>query len=404
MTQPASKQKIKPAAKFLLVIVVLIGIFIVVAIGIAIWFDRDPSGAMRFAYTPTHTFDEDTADAQPDYTLDASWAALPGIQSEALAAPEGEMAATMIPEADVFFVHPTTYLNRDHWNAPVADAVANDLIANRVLKIQASAFNLAGRIYAPRYRQATFGAFFDETGDGVKALQLAQSDVLAAFDNFIARRSEGRPFILAGHSQGSLHLLHLLQERIAGTPLQSRMIAAYIIGWPISIEADLGAMPGISACESSAQTGCVISYQTFGKGGVPKGLLNYMDTSIGLGGAPRKGTQMLCTNPQNWLIGSAETQENHLGALMLPKEKGVPLEAPIGQFAGSRCGPDGVLYLTGYIDENWRGKNMARTLPGENFHVYDYHLFYMHIRQNAAERTQAWLGQSRLATTETGQQ
>ena len=88
----------------------------------------------------------------------------------------------MVPDVDVFFVHPTTYLSPDTWNAPLDHADANLRIEKRVLKMQASAYNLAGRIYAPRYRQATFGAFFDQEGNGLQALIYAYKDVQDAFD------------------------------------------------------------------------------------------------------------------------------------------------------------------------------------------------------------------------------
>src|SRR5438874_577844 len=74
-----------------------------------------------------------------------------------------------------------------------------------------------------------------------KALDCAYRDVLAAFDRFV-RESGDRPIILAGHSQGALHLSRLLRERIAGTPLARRIVAAYVVGWPVSRLADLPRM------------------------------------------------------------------------------------------------------------------------------------------------------------------
>ncbi|MCZ3230209.1 DUF3089 domain-containing protein, partial [Acinetobacter baumannii] len=83
---------------------------------------------------------------------------------------------------------------------------------------QASVFNEAGAIWAPRYRQATFGAFLTDRKAAEEALQLAYGDVQAAFDRFLDEIGPDRPIILAGHSQGALHLTHLLKDRIAGTP------------------------------------------------------------------------------------------------------------------------------------------------------------------------------------------
>ncbi len=44
-------------------------------------------------------------------------------------------------------------------------------------------------------------------------------------------RNGDRPFILAGHSQGTFHAARLLGERIAGTPLAEKMVAACLVGY-----------------------------------------------------------------------------------------------------------------------------------------------------------------------------
>lgn len=386
MSNAATKPKMKPAAKFLIIIAVLVSIFIVGTIAFSWWASQNPMKMLQVAFTPTHAFDAGSS-ATPDYSADENWAALPSNPGETASKPEGVVDVAMVPEADIFYVHPTTLLDKTKWNDfTLTDENAKSRVDNRVMKMQASVYNAAGRVFAPRYRQATFGSFFDTEGNGLKAIGLAFTDVLAAFDNFIAERSDGRPFILAGHSQGSLHLLHLLKERISGTDLQNRMIAAYIVGWPVSMEADLGAMPDIKACERKHETGCVISYQTFGLGGDPSGILAYMDISNGLGGAPRKGTQMLCTNPQDWMIGSNETRSAHLGAVLRSDEDDRPIGKPIKHFTGTQCGTDGILYVTDLPGEAWQDLKMH----GENYHVYDYHMFYMNLRENAVLRAQRW--------------
>jgi hypothetical protein len=104
------------------------------------------------------------------------------------------------------------------------------------LQSQASAFNSVGEIWAPKYRQATFGAFLTGEADAGKALDFAYRDVAAAFDEFV-KESGDRPIILAGHSQGALHLERLLREKVAGKPIAKRIVAAYVVGWPISTSA-----------------------------------------------------------------------------------------------------------------------------------------------------------------------
>ncbi len=377
--------KSKPAGIFL---AVFAGIIVLVIAGF-LWVQSDPVRALRIAFTPSDSF-APISDQPLDYSDDANWAALPGMDSYANTTPKGEVSVAVQPDVDVFFVHPTTYLSRDSWNAPLDDENANTGIEKRVLKLQASALNLAGQIYAPRYRQATFGAFFDQEGDGLQALIYAYQDVQSAFDQFIAERNNNRPFILAGHSQGSLHLLPLMQQRVAGTPLVERMVAAYIVGWPVSVEADLGALEGIDACENSLDTQCVVSYQTFGPAGDTSGVDGYFQTTVGLGGLPRVGTKMLCTNPLTWTIDGIAGADANKGAQERVGDDD-PLGAPVAGFNGAQCRENGFLYLESEPGEPWQHFKMA----GENYHVYDYHMFYANVRENAVARVAAWKAANR---------
>src|SRR3569832_1591182 len=94
--------------------------------------------------------------------------------------------------------------------------------------------------------------------DAQKAHALAYRDVAAAFDQF-AQKAGKRPIILAAHSQGALHLERLLREKVAGKPIAKRIVAAYVVGWPISTTADLLAL-GLPACSAPDQAGCILSW------------------------------------------------------------------------------------------------------------------------------------------------
>lgn len=382
MSPDMTKSKVKPAAIFLAIVALCV---VLVIVGF-LWITANPSTALRIAFTPGEPFSAISSDAI-DYSNDENWAALPTKPSFAKSQPAGVMQAAVIPEADVFFIHPTTYLDRATWNAPLEHEDANNRLENRVLKMQASAFNLAANVYAPRYRQATFGAFFDDGTDGLQALIYAYNDVQAAFDNFIAdRHNPDRPFILAGHSQGALHMLPLMKARIAGTPLAEKMIAAYVIGWPVSIEADVDALEGITVCSNASMTGCIVSYQTFGPDGDTDPLKVYFKTTAGLGGLPRADTTMLCTNPVTWQVDGTSYASDHLGAVTTVDDE-ADIGEPIPQFIGAECREDGFLYLDREPGDAWQ----AYKLAGENYHVYDYHMFYVNLRQNAMHRTQVWL-------------
>ena len=131
----------------------------------------------------------------------------------------------------IFFVAPTVLTDpRDvRWNAEMSDQNWKEEMKIPI-QFQASAWQSCGQIYAPYYRQAHLRAYDSLEGKGKDALLFAYQDVRAAFIYFLESISPGRPFILAGHSQGSTQLVLLMKEFLDGTPLQKRLIAAYLPG------------------------------------------------------------------------------------------------------------------------------------------------------------------------------
>ena len=151
------------------------------------------------------------------------------------------------------------------------------------MRSQASAFNSVGAIWAPKYRQATFGAFLTNEDNARRALDFAYRDVLAAYEEFLRQAPADRPIILAAHSQGSLHLMRLLQERIRGAPEAGRIVAAYLVGWPVSVTADLPALP-FPACARPDQARCLLSWQSFAEPADPSQVTEVYDATRGPGG------------------------------------------------------------------------------------------------------------------------
>ncbi|WP_324751316.1 DUF3089 domain-containing protein [Sphingomonas sp. LY54] len=352
---------------------------------------------MKATMVPTIAFEEEAAPPEgPTYADAAMWIARPDIaDNPALWLPEGfgpadsepqgdapepsaEPAAPPTPpKASVFFVHPTSYLERSHWNAPL-DHPDSQQRAALFVRSQASAFNGIGAIWAPKYRQATFGAFLTSHEDAQKALAFAYRDVLAAFEAFLKEAPADRPIILAAHSQGSLHLTRLLRERIAGRPEAKRIAAAYVIGWPVSVTADLKTL-GLPACETSDQAGCIVAFQSFAEPADPKMVTDVYDASVAPDGTPRVGSPMLCVNPLTGAAGGAAGPERNLGTLVpngdLTQAKLVKAAVP------ARCDVRGFL-LIGEDDPELG----PYVLPGNNYHVYDYALFWANLRADAEAR------------------
>jgi hypothetical protein len=358
------------ARKFLYVIAGLIVLGIAGVFAYRIWGVQ----LLRMAMVPTVEVAQ--LSPPPSYAPAAMWIARPDKPGNpALWTPAGQAPAAN-PPAAVFFIHPTSFLDRNRWNAPIDDADANGR-AELFLRGQASAFNGVGAIWAPRYRQATFGAFLTGKAAAQKAIDFAYRDVLAAFDEFLKEAGD-RPIILAGHSQGALHLTRLLMDRVAGTPLAKRIVAAYVIGWPVSISADLPRL-GLPACSTADQSGCILSWQSFSEPADPSLITDTYDASTGLNGQPRAGTPMLCTNPLTGKPGDTAPASANLGALIQSKDlKSAQLVPGI---VPARCDPRGFLLIGGSPPDLG-----PYVLPGNNYHVFDYSLFWANIRRDAERR------------------
>ena len=366
------------ARRFLYVIAGLIMLTLAGALGWNLFQDQ----IMRAAFVPGSAFAVPPDATAPNYARPAAWLSRPDLPEDPSRwAPKG-FRQTRRPEVAVFYVTPTSYLRRDRWNAPVDDLETNGRLGLFAAS-QASAFNGVGAIWAPRYRQAVVGAFLKDSDDARKALDFAYRDVERAFDAFIAQIPATEPIILVGHSQGSLHLARLMQRRVAGTPLAKRIVAAYLVGWPLSIEADLPAL-GLPPCRAPGEAGCVISWQSFSEPADPRQTLEIYDASTGLTGRPRRGTAMLCVNPLTGAPDTAALPSANLGALV-PRADFTGADVEKGR-VGARCDDSGLLLIgsppTGFG---------SYVLPGGNYHVFDYALFWANIRADAEARTASYL-------------
>lgn len=321
----------------------------------------------------------------PDYADRNSWAAYPGIPGPEEDTPDS-VAKTPLTQrnaVDVFFIHPTTYLTLIIGNARYdEDGPTRTRLENGVLRFQASVFNHCCRIFAPRYRQASLKGITATTPEGFATAELAYSDVLRAFDYYLAHDNHGRPFIIAGHSQGSIHAIRLLQERIIGTPLSHRLIAAYVPGSALPHEIDA---KGLSVCSTSSMTGCVIDWNSDSLTAVDKrrkesAVLWWQFRYQTIAGRP-----LVCVNPLNWTDNGTAPATENLGAIYFGG-RGQPIPAPVPGAASASC--DGGLLRVQIREGQRRHFADPLTLFGI-YHDFDYGLWYMNIRQNLDVRIRA---------------
>lgn len=327
---------------------------------------------MRSQIGPEYAFSVEKAPQAPDYSNTIHWAAWPGVSNPSNDRPEG------LPEAidsgvAVFFVHPTSYMQKENWNQPLGDEDANWVVDNRILRHQASVFNGCCEIYAPRYRQATFFSFMVQEEEGKQPLDLAYSDVAKAFDYFLTQLEDNQPFIVAGHSQGTFHSARLVREKIAGKELQQRLVAAYLIGFSVE-HSQLGGLP---TCQSATETGCAVGWNA--TDGDNPGLFPDVEN-------------LLCTNPLTWKEDQLHAGNNlNKGGIGYPSygppaagEDVTKMEIEVGA-ADAQCVNNGTLIVT-----NLQSLAFPSRMFGGSMHVYDYSLYHMNIRENVAQRIAAY--------------
>ena len=324
----------------------------------------------------------------PDYSRPENWAALPDRKDLADLVPQGISPGDQqsIAPVDVFFIHPTGYMHGDTWNSPMNPDSLTEENTYWMMANQASAFNGCGRIYAPRYREAVLYSFIGkDQSQGTKAIDLAYRDVEAAFDYFLKHFNQGRPFIIASHSQGTWHALRLLQTRIDRTDLVQRLVAAFIIGGQVTLE-DIDRMADIKVCQNSTDLHCVVHWKTFAEGGKEERL--------------KPNETFLCTNPLSWKVDNERAPADLNRGAVRPtgkfstklwgkdKAKGTvfgPLASPIPNHTWAQC-QSGLLYVARQTD-----RGFSKYALGKNYHGLDYALFYMDIQENAIQRVRTYL-------------
>lgn len=343
---------------------------------------------LLFAHAPDAPFDAAKAPPAPNYAQASAWAAFPGRPSPSDAVPAGVVTGDPAKaQADVFFIYPTSYFSNTNWNAAVDDADANARTDSGSLRAQASAFNLCCRIYAPRYRQMTFGGFLAWSNNSQQAMDLAYSDVKRAFQYYLAHYNQGRPFVIASHSQGSRHATRLIPEMIDGTPLMKRFVGAYVVGTWLP-QSWFDKMKDIKPCERADDTGCVATWSTLLEGS--DGDKARADFAKRGGHDPEFAQQpFVCTNPLSWSRGRELAPASlDLGG-WAPGRAAAPRPL-VPHLVSARCDDGGLLVSK----PDGPVFNLA-VLPGGNYHNYDYQLAWMNIRKNAQERAQAFLAKER---------
>jgi hypothetical protein len=293
-----------------------------------------------------------------DYSKSDNWLALPSSEEAK-------------KEVDVFFLYPTSW--RANGAYPIADINNAEMRkwANYYLKTRASAFD-TGNIFAPYYRQMDAAFALSQKSGVESAMKFPKTDVVAAFDYYIKHYNNGRPFILAGHSQGSLMIRELLIDYMKQHPdVYDRMVAAYVIGIPM-IKEDYAAHPHIKPAQSADDIGVVISYNT--------------EAPVVDGINPLSVPSAVTINPISWrTTDERASAEDNLGSIIVKDDGSFKNAAHI---ADAKINPQrGTIICTTVNPEEFSSEGASRDyFPVGVFHENDIPLYYYNLKQNAQNR------------------
>lgn len=299
--------------------------------------------------------------AAPDYAQAENWAFLPVALSD--------------KPVDVFYVYPTIFGG----NGPEQmDLSSADLRAKADVQIgiNAGVFTDTANLYAPYYRQASIELIWLPARKAGLLLADGYQDIIRAFEYYMEHFNQGRPFILAGFSQGSMGLLNLMEKKFDNPKFRKQLVAAYLIGYSVT-EDDLERYPWLRMAQGETDTGVIISYNTQLPGN-------------GYSFVLKKGAKGI--NPVNWRTdGTKAPASAHKGAVIFDIVTGEKIEEVPHFSAAWLEEKSGALAV--YADDKKYNASQAVFAPGV-LHMYDYMFFYNNLKENVAKRTAAFLEQA----------
>lgn len=327
-------------------------------------------GLLSSCIIPLRSFDRTPQPPPPDYSNHSDWVALPGTKDSA----DAQLPAAGIidkqaeAKADVFFIYPTTYSAGGHWNAELDDKKINRRTDRLPARLQASAFNGSCRVYMPRYRGAILYSYFGPKHDKRKAMDLAYGDVRKAFIYYLEHYNQGRPIVIASHSQGSDHAVRLLREFFdKDTVLARRLVIAYVAGTAIHDTT----FQQLKLRTSPSETGGFVTWNT-----VRRGTNTFYGEDVG---------KILCVNPLTWKADTGYAPSSlNLGGLPISFDRIDP------GLCDAQCSSLGFLWVN---RPHQRSRDYFR-LGTRFYHKDDYQFFYMNIRRNVQQRIDAYLSVS----------
>ncbi len=279
---------------------------------------------------------------------------------------------------DVFYVVPTcTWDWQDssgniHHHMNPLDSVQRALVAPSIL-LGKNVFAGESNFFAPYYRQITMESWMHGEELINKRYPVALSDIVAAFDYYLAHYNGGRPFILAGHSQGAKAVIDLLREHL--TPETARLlVAAYPIGYAIT-DNDLRDAPYLIPARDSVDTGVTICFNSVS------------DTSAI---CPLFRGNRVCINPLNWRTDATPAPASgNPGSVFLTPSGEILEETPC--MVGTRIDTLRHVLITDGVDpDRYFIPSISAIFPRGNYHVQELNFYFRSLQHNVRGRIKAY--------------
>lgn len=301
---------------------------------------------------------------QEPYAVASNWLALP-VQGD--------------QPVDVFYLYPTVYVRMDASAPQYSDRSIEALKQSAAMayQLQATAFAPVANIYAPYYSQCDAASVLSLPFEERDALleQAPLQDAVAAFDYYITHYNQGRPFVLAGHSQGSDVLRLLLARYMPSHPeVYARMVAAYCIGTSIT-EAFLAEHPFLHVAKQADDTQVIVSYNTEAPGVEQPN--------------PIVSRDALVINPITWTQSDEPAAaERNLGSLVPSPDGSLNL---VQGFADAAVDLDRAVVVCSTVEGKLPVLASSAHFPKGVYHSFDYALYYANLTENLQVRTAAYL-------------
>ena len=304
-----------------------------------------------------------------DYSKKTNWYKIPEITKD----------------VDTFYIYSTIFMGANEGDPDYATLDNVEMLDGIKIEhaIKSSVFEESTTLFIPLYRQSSMKhaaeVFLKDGTIEAALIGMPYADITTALDYYFENYNNGRPFVIAGHSQGSAILRLVLKNYFKEHPnYYQRMVAAYAIGYSITSD-DLEANPHMKFATSESDAGVILSWHAEG----PKNVeANGPIPNVAI---LRNGISI---NPLNWKRDETYAPASmNLGSLVMD-ENGATEIREIDADAQ-------VNIARGTVVTNAKAipNEMTELAGPQCYHQDDYSIFYNNIKDNVAKRIAAYKNQ-----------